>query len=381
LSAKNVWAQLNNPQNVDLIKKDSVDIPPDGLQRITDQKDMETFISELPDLCGRAQKDVDDTKGMTKTQKNARKKEISYVAMGIQLARFQQVLLHTSNGQRFFPGKADLVGNPGCRVFEGFIEIEDLSRAVELFASAKIRTQYKRNAEGERLNKARDVLAEKPYFYSPSVIADRNAAKAAAGGGDGSAAPVLRHQTIEATGSEIQHAISESLSVVPESYSGTVVNNSDRGTSRCSDIKQERQRVTRSNDSSGKPEVAYEDLRILWKDQARIEEGKAKAKQKQIDIKKKVSIIKQTRRNDENKLKRSEEKLERLRQTLKDHEDDLEGLAEQYQEATNELKNLDKAAKMLVSDFDLAAIKRKRDELEQDEARIKKQKQALVDED
>jgi DNA repair ATPase RecN len=127
--------------------------------------------------------------------------------------------------------------------------------------------------------------------------------------------------------------------------------------------------------------VAYEDLRILWKDQARIEEGKAKAKQKQIDIKKKVSIIKQTRRNDENKLKRSEEKLERLRQTLKDHEDDLEGLAEQYQEATNELKNLDKAAKMLVSDFDLAAIKRKRDELEQDEARIKKQKQALVDED
>lgn len=33
---------------------------------------------------------------------------------------------------------------------------------------------------------------------------------------------------------------------------------------------------------------------------------------------------------------------------------------------------------MLVSDFDLAVIKRKRDELELDEQRIKKQKQALV---
>jgi len=381
LSAKNVWAQLNNPQNVDLIKKESVEIPIGVLESITDQSDMEILISELPGLCGRAQRDVDDTEGMTKTQKNARKKEISYVAMGIQLTRFQQVLLHTSNGQRFFPGKANLAGNPGCRVFEGFIEIEDLSRAVELFASAKIRTQYKRNAEGERLNKARDVLAEKPYFYSPSVIADRDAAKAAAGGGYGSAAPVLRDQTIEANGSEIQHAASGSLSLVPESHSGTAVNNSDRGTSRCSNIQQERQRVTRSNDSSRKPEVPYEDLRILWKDQARIEEGKAKAKQKQIDIKKKVSDIKQTRRNDENKLKGWEEKLEKLRQTLKDHEDDLEGLAEQYQEATNELKKLDRAAKLLVSDFDLAAIKRKRDELEQDEARIKKQKPALVDED
>lgn len=35
---------------------------------------------------------------------------------------------------------------------------------------------------------------------------------------------------------------------------------------------------------------------------------------------------------------------------------------------------------MLVSEFDLAIIKRKRDELEQDEERIKKQKQALIEE-
>ena len=94
-----------------------------------------------------------------------------------------------------------------------------------------------------------------------------------------------------------------------------------------------------------------------------------------------MSNIKQARRNDENKLRGWEQKLERLKQTLKDHEDDLEGLTEQYHGVTNELKNLEREAKVLVSDFDLAAIKRKRDELEQDEERIKKQKQALADED
>ena len=60
---------------------------------------------------------------------------------------------------------------------------------------------------------------------------------------------------------------------------------------------------------------------------------------------------------------------------------DLEGLAEEDRQAYNELKRLDREAKMLVSDFDLAVIKRKREELEQDEERIKKRKQALVDED
>lgn len=74
-------------------------------------------------------------------------------------------------------------------------------------------------------------------------------------------------------------------------------------------------------------------------------------------------------------------RLEKLIQTLKGHEDDLEGIAEQYQEATKELKDLERDAKMLVSDVDLAIIKRKRDELEQDEERIKKRKQALVEED
>lgn len=73
--------------------------------------------------------------------------------------------------------------------------------------------------------------------------------------------------------------------------------------------------------------------------------------------------------------------MEKLIQTLKGHGDDLESIAEQYQEATKELKDLERYAKMLVSDFDLAIIRLKRDELEQDEERIKKRKQALVEED
>jgi hypothetical protein len=301
--------------------------------------------------------------------------------MAIQLARFQQVLFHTCDGQRFFPGKSSLANHPGFRVFEDFIEIENLSRAVELFVFAKTRTVFRCNAGSQRKVEPKDNLAQKPYYYPPSIFADRDAAKAAAASGNLPAAPVLRDQTIGATDDETQHATSDSLSTVSKSYSGMAVSNSERGISRYSATKPGRKRISRSEESSGKPEVVYEDLRILWKDQARIEDGKSKAKQKQIDIKKKMSNIKQARRNDENKLRGWEQKLERLKQTLKDHEDDLEGLTEQYHGVTNELKNLEREAKVLVSDFDLAAIKRKRDELEQDEQRIKKQKQALVDAD
>ncbi|GAB7326990.1 hypothetical protein MBLNU13_g10939t2 [Cladosporium sp. NU13] len=383
LKAKHVWAQLNNPQNVAQIKKQSIEISVGDLEPITDQTGIQAFISKLPDFCSRAQGAVDDAEGLTKTMKNARKKEISYVAMGIQLARFQQVLLYTSNGQRFFSGKAGLAGNPGCKVFEGAIEIEDLSRAVELFAFAKIRTEYKRNAEGERLNKAKDVLAEKPYFYSPSVITDRDAAKAAATCGTLPAAPVHHTRTIHminTTENETLDATPGSRPMTPASRSGIEAEDSTHGASTLSGIGQVRKHSARSHKPTGKLEVAYEDLHMLWKNQAGIEEGKTKAKQKQKDIKKKVSSIKQARRIDDNKLRGWEEKLEKLRQTVKGHEDDLEGLAEQYQQATKELKDLERGANMLVSDFDLAVIKRKGDELEQDEERIKKQNQALIEE-
>jgi hypothetical protein len=342
---------------------------------------MEALISRLPDQCSQAQIAVQSDEGIRDKKKKDRKQEIGIVAMAIQLARFQQALLHTCDGQRFFPGKLGLAGHSGFKVFEDFIEIEDLSRAVELFVFAKTRTVFRCNAGSQRKVEPKDNLAQKPYYYPPSIFADQNAAKAAVASGNWPAAPVPGDQTIGTTDGETQHATSESLSAVPESYSGMAVNNSDRGMSRYRGTKPGRKRVVRSDESSGKPEVAYEDLRILWKGQARIEEGKANAKQKQIDIKKKMSKIKQTRRNDEKKLRGWEKKLERLRQTLRDHEGDLEGFTEEYQDATNELKDLEREAKVLVSDFDLAAIKRKRDELELDEQRIKKQKQALANED
>lgn len=376
-----IWAQLNNPQNIDLLKRGSVDLDIDEINTITDQSGMEALISRLPDQCSQAQIAVQSDEGIRDKKKKDRKKEIGIVAMAIQLARFQQVLLHTCDGQRFFPGKSGLADHFGFRVFEDSIEIEDLSRAVELFLFAKTRTVFRCNAGSQRKVEPKDNLAQKPYYYPPSIFADHDAAKAAAASGHWPVAPVMGDRTIEATDGETQHAMSEYLSAVPELDSRMAVSNSERGMSRHSGTKPGRKRVARSDEPSGKPEVAYEDLRILCKDQARIEEGKAKAKQKQIDIKKKMSSIKQTRRNDEKKLRGWEQKLERLRQTLKDHEHDLVGLAEQYQEVADELKNLEKEAKVLVSDFDLAAIKRKRDELEQDEERIKKQKQALADED
>jgi len=299
--AKNIWAQLNNPENVDLIKRHSLEISVGDMDSITDQAGMQTLISNLPDLCSTAQSAVEDSEGLTKTVKNARKKAISYVAMGIQLALFQQMLLHTSNGQRFFPGKADLAGNPGCRIFEGAIEIEDLSRAVELFAYAKIRTEYKRNAEGERLNKAKDVLAEKPCFYSPSVIADRDTAQAAAASGNWPTAPVNHAQTIQRINTaenEILDAAPDSHPMAPASRSGIEAEDSTHGSSTLSGTGQVRKHSARNHERTGKPEVAFEDFRMLWKDQARIEESRAKVKQKQKDIKKKVANVKQVRRND-----------------------------------------------------------------------------------
>lgn len=270
------------------------------------------------------------------------------------------------------------------QVFEGSIEIEDLSRAVELFAFAKIRTEYKRNAEGERLNKAKDVLAEKPYYYSPTIFADQDAVKAAAASNDGPVAPELRDQTsgmIGTTESEMLDAASDSHPVGSASLSGMKADDIIHGVSTLSGISQVRKHCTRSKDPTGKPQVAHDDPPTFWSEQARMETNKAKTKQKQSDIKKKVSNIKQTRRYDERKLQGWQAKPEKLTQTLNNHDNGLEVLAVEYQQAENELRRLESEAKVLVSDLDLAMIKRNREELEQDEKRIKKQKQALVDGD
>lgn len=252
----------------------------DEINAVTDQSGMEALISRLPDQCSQAQIAVQSEEGIRDKKKKDRKQELGIVAMAIQLARFQQALLHTCDGRRFFPGKSGLAGHSGFRVFADFIEIEDLSRAVELFVFAKTRTVFRCNAGSQRKVEPKDNLAQKPYYYPPSIFADQDTAKAAAASGRLPAAPVLVDQTIGATNCETQHATSESLSAVPESNSRMAVTNSDRGMSRYCGTKQGRRRVARSVESSEKPEVAYEDLRILWEDQARIEEGKAKAKQK-----------------------------------------------------------------------------------------------------
>lgn len=380
LRTSEIWAQLNNRQNIDLLKKGSVDLDIDEVNAITDQISMETLISKLPDQCSQGQIAVQNNEGIHNKEKKDRKKEIGIVAMAIQLARFQQVLLHTCDGQRFFPGKSGIADHPGFRVFEESIEIEDLSRAVELFVFAKTRTIFRCNAGSQRKVELKDSLAQKPYYYPPGIFADRDAVKAAAASSNLPTASIINDQAIVTTENGSPGATSESPRVVSGSHYGSENKTNNHGMSSFRDSKA-RQNAARSYKSSGKPEAAYEDLQILWKDQARIEANKAEAKQKQTDIQKKMSNIKQTRRYDQKKMQGWERKLENLRQILKGHDSDLEGLVEEREEAENELKRLEKEARILVSDFDLAVIKRKRDELEHDEERIKKQKQALVNED
>ncbi|KAM0710769.1 hypothetical protein Q7P35_001507 [Cladosporium inversicolor] len=379
-----IWAQLNNPQNIDLLQRRSVSLDINELDAITDQTGMETLIRKLPDQCSQAQIAIQSDKSIHHKERKDRKREIGIVAIAIQLARFQQVLLHTCNGQRFFPGKAGLADHPGFKVFEDAIEIEDLSRAVEIFVFAKIRTVSRVNAVSQRKMEPKDNLAQKPYYYSPTIFADQIAMKAAAVSSDRPSPPEFRDRmsgTIRTTESETLEAASDHHPTVPASHSGIEPKSGTHDISTLSGISTARKHYARTNEPTGKPCVTHDNSPTFWSEQARIEANKAMTKQKQSDIKKKVSNIKQTRRYDERKLQGWQAKLEKLTQTLKTHDNDLESLAVEYQQAENELRRLEREAKMLVSDLDLAMIKRKREELEQDEERIKKRKQALVDGD
>jgi hypothetical protein len=100
---------------------------------------MVALLKELPAQLSSKLRAIDRSRRLGKREKDADRRDIGYVARGIQLARFQQALTHTANGKMFFPGKADIAGNPGRRVFEDFVEIEDLSRAFELFTQQKCR--------------------------------------------------------------------------------------------------------------------------------------------------------------------------------------------------------------------------------------------------
>lgn len=354
------------------------------LDAITGQSGMETLISKIPDHCSQAQVAIESDKDLRNNERKARVRHISIVAMAIQLAHFQQVLLHTCDGKRFFPGKSGPADHPGFRVFEDTIEIEDLSRAVELFVFAKTRTVFRVNAGSQRKVEPKDNLAQNPYYYPPTIFADQAAVKNAAASGDGPAALELRdqtNQTIRTAESETPDAVSVPHAWLPTSLSGIEARGSTHGVPSLSDISPVHKHCARSNKTTEKHQVLDDDSPTFWSGQARIEANKAKVKQKQTDIKKKVSNIKQTKRYDQRKLQGWQAKLEQLSQTLKNHDSDLEGFAVGYQQAENELRRLETEARVLVSDLELAMIKRKREELEQDEERIKKKKQALAEGD
>ena len=108
------------------------------------------------------------------------------------------------------------------------------------------------------MNKAKDILAEKPFFYSPSVIADQNAAKAPT--------PVHHAQGIRMISSnenETPDATPDSGPMVAASCSGIDAEDSTHGVATLSGIDQVRKHSARSQEPTEKPEVAFEDLRML----------------------------------------------------------------------------------------------------------------------
>jgi hypothetical protein len=128
-----VWKALDSTLHIDLLTRENVELDIDKLVSATTRVGMENLINVLPTrLMGKLQA-IDDNELLSQSAKVKGIREICYVARGIQLARFQQALMETSDGKSFFTGKAHIPGNPGRRVFEDFVEIEDLSRALELF--------------------------------------------------------------------------------------------------------------------------------------------------------------------------------------------------------------------------------------------------------
>ena len=362
LKPKEIWRTLSEPNNADRLKRIYVELTDDDLTSTIDQAGMETLLSQLPAHYIAEPNMVGDRESLTRVPKRRIKDDISYFAMAIQLARLQQALLHTCDGQRFFPGKADLGINPGCRVFEELIEIEDLSRAYELFTYQKHSDSYKPKTEGGEFWNSKDVLAQKPYFYPLNLAWAHYVAKLDVGNSNAS---VLAESsdTIDNQTSSMRTPIGLELPVAIQDVSENIGGVGTRG------------RPSRS------AHLNNEDHQTSCKAQGRIEDEIAKARQKQKDTKSKMSSIKSARRYDQSKLKGWKEKVENLKLALKDHDDELEVLSLEDKETANELKKLENEAKLLLSDFDLSALKRKRDELQQEEQRIKKQKQALLEED
>jgi hypothetical protein len=100
-----MWKALSDPKHIGHLKRTYVELAPGDLASVTTQAGMEMFISRLPDSCSTEQDTVDDNEAWAQFVTGDRKQDVPYIAMAIQLARFQQALLHTCNGQRFFRAK------------------------------------------------------------------------------------------------------------------------------------------------------------------------------------------------------------------------------------------------------------------------------------
>jgi hypothetical protein len=354
-----IWRALNHTPHIDLLKKQNVELDVDDLTAANDQAGMVALIKKLPAELSDKVRAVDDNESLDAVGKEMGKKPIGYVARAIQLARFQQALVHTSNGKRFFPGKADIFGNPGRRVFEDFIEIEDLSRTLELFCIQK-------NRYVKTTNRSSKQLAQKPYYYPNTITATEGAVGLPARIGDGSPShrrgetgPLPDDQTLR---SWITTATTPTLPrfLDPEEDSA----------SRAESVEPDIPVDGEEHADVDSDEEFGEDWRKLASDKTQLDARKTEAVRKQKDNNFDLWFA-------EEKQSFAQDRLRALEQELKDGEDDLQRLERERQDSVAELKKVEKEAKMLSVDITLAKNKRKRAELERGERQAKKQKQAL----
>lgn len=263
---------MNDQKNVGRLKRVYVELSAHDLTSVTDQTGMEALISQLPGCCSEHQSTFDNDVTSARVVRGQTKEDTMYIAMAIQLARFQQALCHTCDGHRFFPGKADLAVSPGCRVFEDLIDIEDLSRAYELFTYRK----HQHSFTHETLSSPKDGLAQKPYFYPLNLAWAHYAAKLDTRNVISSDASEWE----EASGVSHDQTLSASI---PDTIEPHTITGSTRSTARI-------------GSSSRDQESGDEDKQTLSRAQARIEASKAEARQKQKEISKKVTNIKQAQR-------------------------------------------------------------------------------------
>jgi hypothetical protein len=361
----NLWSALNKKVHFDLLKREDVELAINALTSATDQASMVALIKKLPTAFGQTARAIENNQCFVKTTRENRKGELSYVARGIQLARFQQALLHTSNGQRFFPGKADIAGNPGRRVFEGFIEIEDLACALELFVARKKKSTL------TSASPVQEKLAQRPYYYPHDITAAYEAAALAAGNGGG-----LVLSGREEMGEPVDDETLTSTTSTPSRSVAPELRAEDRAEPIETGVLAGGG-TTSDGEADAQLEQTDEDLRKLVTDKNQLEEKRIETTQKQKDSEVELSCAKQKQRDVQDRVAAYEEKLKEAKKELGDGEDDLQRIEGVRQASVGELRKLEKRAKLLSVGIVQANNKRKRVELEREERLAEKQMQAL----